>query len=453
MSTTRPEDDVLELLESLDNNDSLTNNSNKLPNTPLDSSSKETNKEEDDLLGFLESLTENPKTTSSQLPSVVSSIDVKGHENGSNLPLEASDETTSSSDPTFVDQSQTNFNDPISSLTSWWSKSKGGIWNSATTAVKQAEARVREFQPEVSQTQKQAMNSLNDSISKFKLSGGLLQSTLSSVLETIVPPISRHERLQIHVFHDMVGYPSIDNIVNSVFERVMQQVEGGGELTMIVQKGREGHRKNSDLLLDKRELNIFKGSIDYAQKLAAASIEEFLRNERKDMDSKTINENQPNQSNLEDLTVVCEDGRVSTEHSLSVDGPASRISNIYLSIQPSSTDTEEENTGDMKPNPERHRPSPIIISSSSPRTFQFTIYLKDPEHNIEFSTVSQSFPLQWAEWLDSPDSSFGSESVDPRDWVIDWVEEGLGLSIGVLAQTYVSKRMGLSDLPLSRGNK
>lgn len=82
------------------------------------------------------------------------------------------------------------------------------------------------------------MESLNDSISKFKLNSGLLHSTLSSVLETIAPPIVRHEQLHIHVFHDMVGYPSIDNIVYSIFERVMQQVEGGGPLVMNVQKER-----------------------------------------------------------------------------------------------------------------------------------------------------------------------------------------------------------------------
>ena len=35
--------------------------------------------------------------------------------------------------------------------------------------------------------------------------------------------------------------------------------------------------------------------------------------------------------------------------------------------------------------------------------------------------------------------------VDPREWVAEWVEEALSLSIGVLAQRYVARRMGVGE--------
>ncbi len=53
----------------------------------------------------------------------------------------------------------------------------------------------------------------------------------------LAPPISSHERLLIHITHDMVGYPSLDPLIHGVFSRVMAQVEGGDLL--VVQRGQE----------------------------------------------------------------------------------------------------------------------------------------------------------------------------------------------------------------------
>lgn len=35
--------------------------------------------------------------------------------------------------------------------------------------------------------------------------------------------------------------------------------------------------------------------------------------------------------------------------------------------------------------------------------------------------------------------------VDPREWVVEWVEEAVGLAIGVVAQKYVAKRMRVGE--------
>ena len=96
----------------------------------------------------------------------------------------------------------------------------------------------------------------------------------------------------------------------------------------------------------------------------------------------------------------------------------------------------------------------------------FAIYLHDPVHGITFSTVSQSLPEKWIQWLDtsatssdSPDSSLPDEiaeivmtgGVDPREWVAEWVEEILALGVGIVAQRYVARRMGVGQGGIGRG--
>lgn len=102
----------------------------------------------------------------------------------------------------------------------------------------------------------------------------------------------------------------------------------------------------------------------------------------------------------------------------------------------------------------------------------FAIYLHDPIHSLSFSALSQSFPQKWAAWLDAPASgpseatTDGSASlpdsileiisaggVDPREWIAEWMEETLSLSVGVVAQNYVARRMGVGDGGLGRGRR
>ena len=44
-----------------------------------------------------------------------------------------------------------------------------------------------------------------------------------------------------------------------------------------------------------------------------------------------------------------------------------------------------------------------------------------------------------------------SGGVDPREWVSEWIEEILSLSIGVVAQRYVAKRMGVGEGGVGKG--
>ena len=92
----------------------------------------------------------------------------------------------------------------------------------------------------------------------------------------------------------------------------------------------------------------------------------------------------------------------------------------------------------------------------------FAIYLHDPIHGIAFFALSQAVPSQWIEWLDAsaqgmdalPESIqeiIESGGVDPREWVSEWIEEILSLSIGVVAQRYVAKRMGVGEGGIGKG--
>lgn len=95
----------------------------------------------------------------------------------------------------------------------------------------------------------------------------------------------------------------------------------------------------------------------------------------------------------------------------------------------------------------------------------FAIHLYDPVHALSFATVSQALPAQWLGWLDAPapkDTPAGEWAlpevirnmvdmggIDPREWIVEWVEEAVGLAVGVVAQRYVAKRMRVGD-PVSR---
>jgi hypothetical protein len=125
-------------------------------------------------------------------------------------------------------------------------------------------------------------------------------------------------------------------------------------------------------------------------------------------------------------------------------------SNIFLAIQPTIYKADAlitSPTGDS--------------SDGGDEVAAFAIHLFDPEHNISFSALSQALPMQWLDWLDaSPpaDTKPGSWALphviqdimdaggsDPREWVVEWVEEALGLSVGVVAQKYVAKRMRVGE--------
>ena len=138
-----------------------------------------------------------------------------------------------------------------------------------------------------------------------------------------------------------------------------------------------------------------------------------------------------------------------------------RTSDIFLAIQAISHSTPAESSrpaggdAEAKETDEKEQDDELI---------SFAIYLHDPIHSIDFSTVSQSFPQRWSDWLNSQATSEGQGGlpdeiadiidgggVDPREWVAEWLEEILTTAVGVVAQRYVARRMGVGEGGLGRG--
>ncbi|KAG5363149.1 Maintenance of telomere capping protein 1 [Yarrowia sp. B02] len=396
-------DDVLSMLDSLE---SEAKSDKTKPKTDKkdedkpkkDDKPKKSDKDDDDILGFLDSLAKNPKAT----PETKAGIEkVKSEVQSGNMSIEdavKSVKEDDKEDDSEVDHAASaapvDAGAAIGAALSWWNRNKDGIWDTASAAVKQAEAKVKELQELTNQEVEAAeRGESKPAITVAGLTEMLKkQSLFSTVLDTIAPPISRHEQLKIHVFHDLVGYPAIDTIVYNVFSKVMQQVEGGGELKLVVQKGKERHRRGSDASVT-RDLNTFVGTAQQAEKLAVATLEEYIKKEAK---PETSPEDDP-------------------EVSIPEEEPTIRVSSIFVSIQPFVDDSR----------------------------FQFAVRVADPDHDFGSTINSQAFPAQWAQWLDEKENPHADKGVDTRDWVVDWIEEGLGLTIGVGAQEYVMSRMGI----------
>lgn len=338
----------------------------------------------------------------------------------------------------------------------WW----GGIFATASAAVKQAEALAKEIQKN-EEAQRWA-EQVKGNVGALRGLGGELRSralpTFTNILHTLAPPISSHERLQIHITHDIIGYPSLDPIIYQTFSRVMAQVEGGD--LMVIQRGQESSpRRGSDVAFtgssgsgwsdgpwwrqaaEARNLGAVKGLVE-GTKLSRVSAESYA------------NDYFASRGGLEEAA------KQATEV-LSESNPV-RSSDIFLSIQAISQSSPaelfrgsatEKTEGIAEPEPDEH--------------ICFAIYLHDPVHGITFDTITQALPQKWIEWLDAtPTSDFSSESsnlpaeiaeivenggVDPREWVAEWVEELLALGIGVVAQRYVARRMGVGEGGIGRG--
>jgi hypothetical protein len=316
------------------------------------------------------------------------------------------------------------------------------------------------------------------------ITGGDLRSralpTFTNILHTLAPPISSHERLQIHITHDFIGYPSLDPLIYSTFSRVMAQVEGGDLL--VIQRGHESTaRRNSEAGYsggsagwsdgpwwrqgnEHRDLGSVKGLIE-GTKLVRISAEAYS--------TEYFNSNGGLEAAAQRAT-----------ENFSESNPV-RSSDIFMAVQAISHEVPDElfqgNTSKEK------EESSVVEDKESPdELISFAIYLHDPVHSITFHTLTQPIPAKWVKWLDAPSpltpasstspshqktSFFGNDKeqyqspnlpeeiaeiiesggVDPREWVAEWVEEVLSLGVGVVAQRYVARRMGVGEGGIGRG--
>ncbi|EAW08360.1 DUF5427 domain-containing protein MTC1 [Aspergillus clavatus NRRL 1] len=351
----------------------------------------------------------------------------------------------------------------------WW----GGFFATATAAMKQAEAAVKEIQQN-EEAQKWAQQ-MRGNVGALRDLGGELKNralpTFTSILHTVAPPISSHERLQIHITHDISGYPAIDPIVYSVFARVMAQVEGGDLL--VVQRGQEsGPKRGLDLGISfsgtgwndgpwwrtvtpgqPRSISAVRGTVE-ATKLARASAESFAT------------EYFASRGGIEEAA------KHATQI-LSESNPV-RSSDIFLAIQAISQTSSPELFQAGAATDKATPPGVVDVPEATEEEIAFALYLHDPIHGIAFHTISQTIPQKWIDWLEaaapaSADNDAGDEdvprasvpeeiaeiiesgAVDPREWVSEWLEESLSLAVGIVAQRYVARRMGVGEGGVGKG--
>ncbi|KAL1956719.1 hypothetical protein VTO42DRAFT_6869 [Malbranchea cinnamomea] len=348
-----------------------------------------------------------------------------------------------------------------SSSGSWW----GGLVATASAAMKQAEAAVREIQK--NEEAQRLAEQVRGNVGALRGLGGELRTlampTFTSLIHTLAPPISSHERLQIHVTHDLSGYPSIDALVYDVFSRVMSQVEGGDLL--VVQRGKESAPKRTESTAGwhdgpwwryvspgkSRSISAIKGAV-VASKLARASAEAYAT------------EYYASRGGIEEAAKQASE-------ILSESNPV-RNSDIFLAIQALSQPVSSE-LFRAGPSAESGDSEGVMEVQEEPEEeIAFALYLHDPIHGINFHTISQAIPRQWIDWLDAPapeadpDAPSGvvqstvpeaiaeiieSGGIDPREWIAEWVEDTLTLGLGVIAQRYVARRMGVGEGGVGKG--
>lgn len=149
-----------------------------------------------------------------------------------------------------------------------------------------------------------------------------------------------------------------------------------------------------------------------------------------------------------------------------------RSSDIFLAIQAISYTAENDLFADSG-REEGGAGAVAEPEQESEELVAFAVYLHDPLHTLSFATLSQSFPQKWASWLDASSASNSERStgggdgglpdsiseiiesggVDPREWVAEWIEEVLSTSVGIVAQQYVARRMGVGEGGLGRGKR
>ncbi|KAK4554247.1 hypothetical protein LTR86_008775 [Recurvomyces mirabilis] len=365
----------------------------------------------------------------------------------------------------------------------------GSIWGTATAAVKQAESLAKEITGN-----EEAMKwaeQVRGNVGKLQSFGTDLSSralpTFTTLLQHIAPPISAHERLQIHTTHDIHNYPSLDPLIYSTFSRIMSQVEGGD--LMVIQRGTE----NKTRARTTSEPHGYRGGVLGSSGPSGWTDGPWWREEHVRRDLGVV-EGLKEGSRLARVSAEAYareffDGRGGVEgaakraaESLTEMNPT-RSSDIFLAIQAVGYARDggmfaggaagEEGKGGEKGSPGTEGDD----EEEEEEVVCFAIYLHDPLHTLSFSTLSQPFPAKWARWLDaattssntsntSPTSSdpadglpesireiIAAGGLDPREWVAEWIEEVLSLGVGVLAQQYVARRMGVGEGGLGRGRR
>lgn len=426
--TNAQEDEVMEFLNSLPDQKDGGSPSKKEVKDMAIKAKKEGGKTDQEILDFLDELEATNKDENS--------TETNTKQNSEKPIAEASPVAPppATSAETTTDKEQ--INDPITSFSRWWSNSgsakvssgissllgtaqsfKDQAQKTADSAIKRAKEQgvdtdlrsafkklgitgVLEGDRELTNEEKdqllklpdaeKALASLNSGISVFS-------SHVSDVLQKLN---SADEVIDVKLVHDMKNYPNLAGYVQHNFEDVMSsQVDGTIEVN-VSQAGTKTIKDTDNG--DGRDIGLFQGKLSDADRLVQANIESIMGSEEK---------NEKNAKKTE---------------------TKSRKTQIYIGLLAVSVNSGDKQEGEN---------GPITIDENDSSSFCFTATLIDKTHDITITNRSQAFPVRWSEWLDGHYTK-KDEEVDPAEWIVDWIEQGLDQTFGVMAQSYVIMRMG-----------
>lgn len=327
--------------------------------------------------------------------------------------------------------------DPIASISSWWTTEGSSkvlsLWGLLTSNAHQLSEQTYQLASNTSQQlshQRQKFLAENSGVAEPEQILHIT-SRLNLILTTMSQQIKdglidkEDELLNILLVYDLNNVDYLDSLCAQKFNKVMGQVEGGIKVT--VNNFNHKHELRGGHYCD---LGMFHGKAIDGEKLCFANLDSSIKDYVK----------------ITELEQQSEHKGEDEEKSEAQSEPQDQIntSNVFIAIQPISTGTNEARDVDAS--------APVLIEANNADSFAFTMILKDITNNITLVSKSQPFPLRWAKWVAGEhadvnaifgEAGEGEESVDPSEWVRDWLRDGLGLSFAVLAQEYVTKRMGI----------
>ncbi|KAI8067871.1 hypothetical protein BC940DRAFT_256759 [Gongronella butleri] len=276
---------------------------------------------------------------------------------------------------------------PRSEPSTFAQEEAGGSWMSwGNSLLAQATAAVKSTTDQINRTVQSSDSLLEERVKHLhslvnkdtieKL-GSNLRNLTTQILETVAPPISEHELVEVWLSHEMKGYHGIDALVYRSFARVMEQTETG---QVIVRKAFQDDEEHNT-----RELNMCDGVVE-GTKLAKANVDHLVKTHYTPPEKR--------------MSYSSEYGTV----------PVLQCP-VFMVIQPLKSIFGNE--------------TDIV-----PPQLMYAIVLHDPTHQLTFQTLSQSIPLPW---LDIP--------YEENEWVDDKIVDVLRGAITTIAQDYVWTRM------------
>lgn len=421
-------DDVLDFINSLPDSKPVSSTG---PKTVV--SDKSGGKKDEELFDFLEELEQQSKAPTSKFEPKKNLEDKKLVSSTASTPrlgtpklgpssAKKAPETSKLAEPvTPADQTESEDKDelaidPIASLSSWWSKEGSDKVLSFWTSMASKAEKVGET---TYQLASETTNQLNQKRQQFLLENH--QVEFGNLILKFANGLIREsdELLDIHLTYDFTDdLDYLNNLVYDSFTQAMGQVEG--DISVNVSSN---HNRNPESNAD----SMFFGKLIDGEKLCNANLESSMKEILKmNKDLKEKQKSALAESKSEDAEEEVKFNR----------------SDIFLAIQPVTTRLEDKPPS--KVDDAEDGSDEVVIDALNSESFSFIVIMRDISNKVTISSKTQAFPYKWFKWLNgNVGNEFEAlEGIDPREWVNDWIKDGLGLTFGVMAQEYVIKRMG-----------